>query len=148
MTDYDDIDILLVEDEPIDAEMTIQALRRGNLLNRLYWARDGVEALDFVLCRGAFADRDPLHATKLVLLDLKMPRMSGLELLQTLKTNADTQKIPIVVMTSSKHDRDIAESYRLGANGYVTKPVNFDRFSAAIRNIGTYWLVLNQAPTP
>jgi two-component system response regulator len=148
VSEHDDIDILLVEDEPIDAEMTVAALRRGNLVNKLYWARDGVEGLDFIFCRGAFAARDPLHAIKLVLLDLKMPRLGGLEFLEALKTHAETQKIPVVVMTSSKHDSDIAESYRLGANGYVTKPVNFDAFSAAIQNIGTFWLVLNEAPIP
>jgi two-component system response regulator len=148
MNDHDEVDILLVEDDPIDAEMTIQALRRAHLANRLYWVRDGVEGLDFIYCRGTFAGRDPLHTTKVVLLDLKMPRLGGLGFLQAIKTDPGTQKIPIVVMTSSNQDRDIAESYRLGANGFVTKPVSFDEFNAAIQNIGTYWLVLNEAPAP
>jgi len=146
MSDHDDVDILLVEDDPNDAEMTIRALRRAHLANRLYWVRDGVEGLDFIFCRGSFADRDPRDRIKIVLLDLKMPRLSGFDVLQELKTHAETQSIPVVVMTSSDHERDIAESYRLGANGYVSKPVSFDAFSTAIQNIGTYWLVHNQAP--
>jgi len=145
MTKYDDIDILLVEDSDTDAEMTIRALRRSNFLNRLYWVRDGVEALDFIMCRGEFSERDPQQMPKVLLLDLKMPRLSGIEVLRELKSQPETRAIPVVVMTSSNQDRDIAECYRLGVNSYVTKPVQFASFSEAIANIGMYWLMVNEA---
>jgi CheY-like chemotaxis protein len=144
MTDYDDVEILLVEDSDSDAEMTMRAFKRSNFVNRLYRVRDGVEALDFVMCRGAFADRDANQMPKVLLLDLKMPRLNGLDVLRELKSRPETKAIPVVVMTSSHQDRDIEQCYQLGVNGYVTKPVQFDSFSEAIANIGMYWLTVNE----
>jgi two-component system response regulator len=148
MKDFDGIDILLVEDNSMDAEMTMRALRKSQVANRLYWVRDGVEGLAFIRCEGPFAERDRRHDLKLVLLDLKMPRIGGLEVLREIKTDVATMRIPVVVMTSSNQDRDIAESYRLGCNGFVTKPVQFEAFRAAVEEIGKYWLEINRAPTP
>jgi len=147
MNDFDGIDILLVEDNTMDAEMTMRALRRSEVVNRLYWVRDGVEALEFIRCKGDFAERDRRHDLKLVLLDLKMPRLSGIDVLRELKSDPATMRIPVVMMTSSNQERDVAESYGLGANGYVTKPVQFDQFRSAVEEIGVYWLTINRAPT-
>lgn len=144
MNDYDDVDILLVEDNQQDAEMTIRALRKANFLNKLYWVKDGVEALEFISCSGAYAARDPQHLPKLMLLDLKMPRLDGFDVLRELKSNDRTRPIPIVAMTSSDQERDVAESYRLGVNGYVTKPVQFSEFIEVVANIGMYWLMVNR----
>lgn len=146
MKDFDGIDILLVEDNAMDAEMTIRALRRFKVANRLYWTKDGVEALEFVRCTGQFAERARRHDLKLVLLDLKMPRIGGLEVLRELKADLLTKMIPVVVMTSSNQDRDIDESYRLGCNGFVTKPVQLEAFRSAVDEIGSYWLTTNRAP--
>jgi len=144
MNDYDDVDILLVEDSDSDAEMTQRALKKANIVNRLYWARDGVEALDFIHCRGAFVERDSHHMPKVLLLDLKMPRLDGIDVLRELKSEPETRAIPVVIMTSSNQDRDIEECYRLGVNGYVTKPVQAAAFSEAIASIGLYWLTVNE----
>jgi CheY-like chemotaxis protein len=146
VNDFDNVDILLVEDNSSDAEMTMRALRRSNFNHRLFWVKDGVEALDFIRCREAYQTRDAHEALRVVLLDLKMPRLNGLDVLRELKSHPDTQRIPIVVMTSSNQDRDIAECYRLGANGFVTKPVQVEAFSAAVMQVGAYWLTLNHAP--
>jgi two-component system response regulator len=146
IVDFEDIELLLVEDSAYDAEMTIRALTKGRLLNKLYWVKDGTEALDFVRCMGAFATRDPLQLPKLVLLDLKMPLLNGIDVLRELKSDPKTNSIPIVVMTSSNQDRDVAESYRLGVNGYVTKPVQLASFMDAVAQIGMYWLLTNQRP--
>jgi two-component system, response regulator len=146
MSDFDDVEILLVEDNPHDAEMTMRALKKSNFINRLYWVKDGVEALEFLHCSGAYEDRDPAEIPKLMLLDLKMPRLDGLDVLRALKGDERTRAIPIVVMTSSNRDRDIAESYQLGVNGYVTKPVQFASFVEAVAQIGLYWLCVNRAP--
>jgi two-component system response regulator len=147
MTEFDDIEILLVEDNRQDAEMTIRALKKCSILNKLYWAKDGVEALDFVHCQGAYAERDPNQVPKLILLDLKMPRLDGLDVLRALKSDQKTRQIPIVAMTSSNQERDVTESYRLGVNGYVTKPVQFAAFMEAVANVGMYWLFVNQTRT-
>jgi len=147
MTEFDDIEILLVEDNRQDAEMTIRALKKCSILNKLYWAKDGVEALDFVHCQGAYAERDPNQVPKLILLDLKMPRLDGLDVLRALKSDQKTRQIPIVAMTSSNQERDVTESYRLGVNGYVTKPVQFAAFMEAVANVGMYWLFVNQTHT-
>jgi CheY-like chemotaxis protein len=144
MNEYDDVDILLVEDSDSDAEMTMRAFRKSNFVNRLYRVRDGVEALDFVHCRGEFVDRDPQHMPKVLLLDLKMPRLNGIDVLRELKSQPETRSIPVVVMTSSNQDRDIDECYRLGVNGYVTKPVQVATFSETIAGIGMYWLTVNE----
>jgi CheY-like chemotaxis protein len=147
VNDYDNVEILLVEDNPLDAEMTIRALRKSSIVSKLYWVKDGVEALDFVRCEGAFADRNAHQVPKLILLDLKMPRIDGLGVLQALKSDDKYTAIPIVAMTSSNQERDVTESYRLGVNGYVTKPVELDEFMQTVANIGAFWLALNQTPT-
>lgn len=147
MTEFDDVEILLVEDNAYDAEMTMRALRKSNFVNQMHWVKDGVEALDFIRCTGDYIDREPHNMLKLVLLDLKTPRLNGLDVTRALKSDSKTQKIPIVVMTSSSEDRDIAECYRLGVNGYVTKPVQFQAFSEAVARIGFYWLMINAGPS-
>lgn len=140
------VDILLVEDNPEDAELTLRALKKRNLANRLYLVEDGAEALDFIFCRGAYAERHPKTPPKVVLLDLQLPKVNGLEVLQAIKSDAATRTIPVVILTSSRQDPDIQTAYALGANSYVVKPVNFDNFSAAMGQVGYYWLLLNQAP--
>ncbi len=126
----------------------MRALRKAALVNRLYWVRDGVEALEFVRCEGAFAQRNRHYDPKLVLLDLKMPRLDGIDVLRILKVDPATKNIPIVVMTSSNHQRDVAETYGLGVNGFVTKPVQIHEFSSVVAEIGLFWLTINRAPTP
>ena len=147
MNDFEHVEVLLVEDNQFDAEMTIRAFKKGNFNNKLFWVKDGVEALEFIRCTGPFSGRDASHWPRIVLLDLKMPRLNGIDVLRELKGDPDTMKIPIVVMTSSDQDRDITESYRLGVNGYVTKPVQVDAFIEAVNRIGAFWLGLNLAPT-
>ena len=146
MNDFADVEVLLVEDNHADAEMTMRALDRANFLNKVYWVHDGVEALDFVRCSGSYQSRDRAQRLKLILLDLNMPRLSGLSVLRELKSGKQTSTIPVVVMTSSDQDTDIAESYRLGVNGFVNKPVEFSAFVEAVARIGMYWLMVNQAP--
>jgi two-component system response regulator len=140
------VDILLVEDNPRDAELTIRALKKSNLANRVITVEDGAEALDFLLCRGKHSTRDAGHPPKVVLLDLKLPKVSGLEVLRTLKQDERTQSIPVVVVTSSREDPDIKTAYSLGANSYVVKPVDFDAFVDAVSSLGLYWLLVNQPP--
>jgi two-component system response regulator len=146
MTDTDAVDILLVEDNPQDAELTIRALKKHNLANRLITVEDGAEALDFLLCRGKYATRDVGHPPKVVLLDLKLPKVSGLEVLRALKQDEKTRAIPVVIVTSSREDPDIKTAYALGANSYVVKPVDFDAFAEAVSSLGLYWLLVNQPP--
>jgi two-component system response regulator len=140
------VEILLVEDNPNDLELTLHALKRYNLGNHVEVARDGAEALDFLFCTGPYVGRNPRNGPKLILLDLKLPKVDGLQVLQRIKADEDTRKIPVVVMTSSREERDIVESYRLGVNSYVTKPVDFGQFVEAVRQVGMYWVVLNQPP--
>jgi len=140
----DNIEILLVEDNPRDVEMTLRALKKKNLANTVHVAKDGAEALDFIFARGAYADRDPNHAPKVVLLDLKLPKVSGLEVLRAIKGDEHTRTIPVVVLTSSQEEKDMVESYRLGANSYIVKPVDFDKFVTAIGEVGLYWLLSNK----
>jgi two-component system, response regulator len=142
-----EIEILLVEDNPNDAEMTIRAMKKNNLANRLIHLENGEVALDFLFCKGKYSDRDISKQPKLILLDLKMPKVDGIELLAIIKQNELTKKIPIVVLTSSKEDPDIQECYRLGVNSYVVKPVEFKSFMNAVAELGLYWLLLNQPPS-
>lgn len=140
------VDILLVEDNPNDAELTSRALTRKNLANRLLIVEDGEEALDFMFCRGRFAGRNPDDAPQVVFLDLKLPKVSGLEVLKALKADERTRSIPVVIVTSSREDPDVEAAYALGANSYVVKPVGFDEFTEAISQLGLYWLVVNHPP--
>ncbi len=139
--------ILLVEDSPDDELLTIRALKKNNILNEVVVARDGVEALDFIFCTGTYADRDPSELPQLVLLDLKLPKVDGLEVLRRVREDERTCMLPVVILTSSKEENDLAKSYKLGANSYIRKPVDFNQFSEAIKNLGLYWLVLNEVPT-
>ena len=140
------VEILLVDDNPRDAELTIRALKKKNLANSLYHVEDGVEALDFLFARGRNSDRDINDAPKVVLLDLKLPKIDGLEVLQRCKTDPRTKHIPIVVLTSSREEEDLARSYNFGVNSYVVKPVDSPQFSDAVRQVGLYWMLLNQVP--
>jgi len=141
-----DVEILLVEDSPEDAELTLHSLRRNNLANSIYWAKDGEEGLDFLFCRGKFASRSFQRPPKVVLLDLKLPKVDGLEVLRQLKEDPRTRSIPVVVLTSSREEADVVRGYRNGANSYVQKPVEFEQFREAVRQLGLYWLVTNEAP--
>lgn len=143
-----EIEILLVEDNPDDLEMTLHALKKAKLVNRIQVARDGQAALDFVFCEGDFAGRQAEAAPKVILLDLKLPKVDGLEVLRRVKGDPRTRKIPVVVLTSSKEQNDVVESYDLGTNSYIVKPVSLDQFVAAVQNLGMYWLLLNQPPNP
>ncbi len=140
------IEILLVEDNPRDAELMIRAFKKRNLANNLIHVEDGSEALDFLFNRGKFEGRKAGSAPKIVLLDLKLPKVNGLEVLREIKNNEDTRKIPVVVVTSSAEDPDIKLAYELGANSYVVKPVNFEAFTEVVSNLGLYWLMINQPP--
>jgi len=139
-------DILLVEDSPDDADLAMHALRREKLANNIVIARDGEEALDFLFCRGSFADRSFEHPPKLVLLDLKLPKVNGIEILKQIKGDPRTKTIPVVILTSSKEERDLVDGYNLGANSYIQKPVDFDQFRNTVKTLGLYWMVVNQSP--
>lgn len=142
-----ELDILLVEDNQDDMDLALHALRREKLANNIFVVRDGEEALDFLFCRGAFADRSFDHPPKLVLLDLKLPKVDGMEVLKQIKGDPRTKTIPVVMMTSSKEERDLVSSYSLGANSFIQKPVDFDQFRETVKTIGLYWLIINQ-PAP
>jgi CheY-like chemotaxis protein len=139
-----ELDILLVEDNQDDIDLALHALQREKLANRIFVARDGEEALDFLFCRGAFAQRSFDHPPKLVLLDLKLPKVDGMEVLKQIKSDARTKTTPVVIMTSSKEERDLVAGYNLGANSYIQKPVDFDQFRETVKTVGLYWLVINQ----
>jgi two-component system, response regulator len=143
-----EVEILLVEDSPEDAELTIRALRRNQLANDIKVMEDGAEALDFLFCRGAYKDRTFLHPPRLVLLDLKLPRVSGMEVLRAIRADERTKAIPVVVLTSSKEERDLLAGSKLGVNAYAQKPVDFEQFSETVRQIGMFWMLVNQAPPP
>jgi two-component system, response regulator len=140
------VEILLVEDNPDDLEMELLTLREMKVANHVQIARDGVEALDFIFCRGPHAGRKIENSPKVVLLDLKLPKVDGLEVLRAIKDDPRTQSIPVVVLTSSKEQSDVVESYKLGVNSYIVKPVDFEQFAEAIKKLGLYWLLLNQPP--
>jgi two-component system response regulator len=138
--------ILLVDDNPDDEELTIMALNDSNILNEVIVAHDGVEALDYLFGGGKFADRDLSFQPQIVLLDLKLPKLGGLEVLKRMRSDPRTQFIPVVVLTSSSEEEDIVSSYRLGANSYVRKPIEFHRFADAVRQLGLFWLLINEVP--
>ena len=144
MTDYESVEILLVEDNPHDAEMTMRAFKKNKLSNRIYHVSDGADALDFIFGRGNYRGRDITSRPKIILLDLKLPKVDGLEVLKAVKSDPITKIIPVVMLTSSMEERDLIESYQLGVNSYINKPVNFDKFCEAIMEIGFYWLLLNK----
>jgi CheY-like chemotaxis protein len=141
-----EVEILLVEDNPSDAELALRALKKNNMANNVIRVCDGEEALDFIFARGPFKSGKRLNLPKLILLDLKLPKVDGLELLKIIKADPVTKLIPVVVLTSSVEESDMIESYRLGVNSYIVKPVDFDKFIESVRNIGFYWLLLNQQP--
>jgi CheY-like chemotaxis protein len=140
------LDILLVEDNQDDLDLALHALRRENLANKVFVVRDGEEALDFLFCRRKFAGRSIDHPPKLVLLDLKLPKVDGMEVLKQVKGDSRIKNIPVVIMTSSKEERDLVASYNLGVNSYIQKPVDFDQFRNTVKSVGLYWLVINQTP--
>jgi CheY-like chemotaxis protein len=143
---FEELDILLVEDNEDDLALALHALQREKLANRIFVVRDGEEALDFLFCRGAFASRSIDHPPKLVLLDLKLPKVDGMEVLRQVKSDERTKSIPVVMMTSSKEERDLVASYDLGVNSYIQKPVDFNQFRQTVKSVGMYWLVINQPP--
>ena len=140
------VEILLVEDNPHDVTLTVHALNQHKVTNQVHVVRDGAEALEFLFSTGGYLERAPCPHPKVVLLDLKLPKVDGLEVLRRLKADPRTRAIPVVVLTSSREERDIVESYQLGVNSYIVKPVDFQQFSEAMRQIGLYWLLLNEAP--
>lgn len=141
-----EVEILLVEDNPTDAELAIRALKKHNLANKLVWVKDGAEALDFLFATGAYAERSIRNGPRVILLDLRLPKVDGMEVLRRVKGDERTRTIPVVVLTSSKEDRDVAESYRLGVNSYISKPVEFDEFARTVAELGLYWLLVNHPP--
>jgi two-component system response regulator len=146
MSDTSAIEILLVEDSPQDLKLALRALKKAALANRIQVARDGAEALDFIFCEGPHAERKIEDTPKVILLDLKLPKVDGLEVIQRIKGDPRTKSIPIVVLTSSKEQGDVIKSYQLGVNSYIVKPVNFESFAKAVEELGMYWLLLNHPP--
>lgn len=138
--------ILLIEDNPADELLTLRALRQGNLANEIVVVRDGAEAIDYIFCTGKYSSRNPDEWPELILLDLKLPKVDGLEVLRRIRSDEKTRLLPIVVLTSSTEEKDLVESYRLGANSYIRKAVDFVKFTDAVKQLGLYWLVLNESP--
>lgn len=147
MEEFNEVEILLVEDNPYDAELTIRALKNKGLANKLLTFTDGVEALDFLFGTGAYEGRNVAVRPKVILLDLKLPRINGLEVLEKIRADARTKTIPVVIMTSSQEESDIVRGYNLGVNSYMVKPVDFDKFFQAVEDLGLYWLLLNKVPS-
>lgn len=143
---YDNVEILFVEDSKDDAILTIRALTKSGFTSKLHHVLDGAEALDFIFCRGGYASRNPKEFPKLILLDLKMPKVSGIEVLEQVKSNPETKSVPVVMLTSSNEGPDIEKCYSLGANSYIVKPVDSDNFFQAIKEVGLYWMILSQPP--
>ncbi len=141
-----EVEILLVEDNPTDAELCMRALKRNKMANQLVWVKDGAEALDFIFATGAYSSRNVCNGPKVILLDLQLPKVGGMEVLRRVKADERTHSIPVVILTSSKEDRDIAESYELGVNSYISKPVEFDAFAKVVAELGMYWLLVNRPP--
>jgi two-component system response regulator len=146
LEDFNEVEILLVEDNPYDAELTFRALKNKGLANKLITFPDGVEALDFLFANGRYAGRDPAVRPKVIFLDLKLPKASGLEVLEKLKSDDRTRMIPVIILTSSQEESDIVRSYNLGVNSYMVKPVDFDKFFQVVEELGLYWLLLNKVP--
>ena len=146
MSDTNAVEILIVEDTPEDVELALRALRKANLTNKIQIVRDGAEAMEFIFAEGKHRGRKIEDGPKVVLLDLKLPKIDGMEVLRRIKSDPRTKTIPVVVLTSSKEQKDVVESYRLGVNSYIVKPVNFERFAAAVQDLGMDWLLLNQPP--
>ena len=146
MTKENIVEILIVEDTPEDLELALRALNKAKLANHIQVARDGAEALEFIFCEGPFAGRKIENGPKVILLDLKLPKVDGLEVLQRIKSDLRTKAIPVVVLTSSKEQNDVVETYNLGVNSYIVKPVNFEQFSETVQKLGMYWLLLNHPP--
>jgi len=142
-----EVQILLVEDNPSDEELTLRAFKKNNLENKIYCVRDGEEALDFLFARNQYKEREIRNKPKLILLDLKLPKVDGLEVLRQIKNNKITKTVPVVVLTSSREESDIIRSYELGVNSYITKPVDFDKFVTAVKDLGLYWLLMNEVPS-
>ncbi len=140
------VEILLVEDNPSDAELALRALKKHNLANSVRWVKDGAEALDYIFARGTYSERRLEDRPKIILLDLKLPKIDGLEVLKQVRSDARTMTIPVVVLTSSREERDVVESYKLGVNSYIVKPVDFDKFVKTVSDIGYYWVVVNIPP--
>ena len=147
MNESNAVELLLVEDNPQDLELALRALRKANLANRIHVARDGAEAIEFIFCEGPHANRRISDAPKVILLDLKLPKVDGLEVLRRIKGDPRTRTIPVVVLTSSKEQSDVVASYELGVNSYIVKPVNFEQFTNSVRDLGLFWLLLNQPPS-
>lgn len=145
-SEANEVEILLVEDNPTDAELCIRSLTKNNLANKLVWVKDGAEALDFLFATGAYEGRSVTCQPKVVLLDLRLPKVDGKEVLRRVKEDERTRSIPVVVLTSSKEDRDIAESYQLGVNSFISKPVAFEEFAKTVNELGLYWLLVNRPP--
>ncbi len=148
MSENNVVEILIVEDTPEDLELALRALRKANLANQIQIARDGAEAVDFIFGEGAHLGRQLENGPKVILLDLKLPKIDGMEVLRRIKSDPRTKSIPVVVLTSSKEQKDVVESYQLGVNSYIVKPVNFEGFAKAVQDLGMYWVLLNQPPQP
>lgn len=146
-SNYEAIDILLVEDNPYDAEMTLRSLQKKHLGNPVEWVKDGAEALDFIFGQGAYANRAHLPAPRLILLDIKLPKISGIEVLKKIKADPALKTIPVVILTSSAEDQDLLQSYELGVNSYIVKPVDFEKFQEEVAKVGFYWMLMNQTPS-
>jgi two-component system response regulator len=146
MVEYEQVEILLAEDNPADAEMCMRALRKNHIANSIHWVKDGAEALEFIYATGPYAGRNPSQRPKLLLLDLKMPKVDGIEVLRRLKGDEHMRMLPVVVMTSSNEESDIVESYRLGVNSYIVKPVDFQQFTDTVMRTGFYWVLANRVP--
>lgn len=142
----DNVEILLIEDNPDDVELTLRTFQESRIANRIHVARDGAEALEFIFGTGAWTGRSLLNGPRLILLDLKLPKVDGFEVLRQLKTDPRVKILPVVIMTSSQEERDLVESYHLGVNSYIVKPLNFEQFARVVRELGHYWMVLNKIP--